>query len=199
MSTLVGQAAPSFRAKAVMPDNSIKEDLSLTDFRGRYVVLFFYPFDFSFVCPSELLALDHQLEQFAERECDVIGLSVDSHFTHLAWKKTSVEEGGIGAIKFPLVSDLTKEISIDYGVLSADGVALRATFLVDREGVVRHQVVNDPDIGRNTEDTLRTLDALKHIERTGEVCPANWEVGNGAIEATPAGVVRYLIDLEARS
>jgi peroxiredoxin (alkyl hydroperoxide reductase subunit C) len=192
------QEAPPFQAAAVMPDNSIREDFSLEELRGRYTVLFFYPFDFSFVCPTELLALDRHIEQFRERECEVVALSVDSHFTHLAWKKTPIEEGGIGPIRFPLVSDLTKQISRDYGVLSDEAVALRATFLIDREGVVRHQAVNDLDVGRKIEDTLRTLDALRLVERTGKVCPADWEEGEEAMEATPAGVVRHLIDFRVR-
>ncbi len=199
MSTLVMQQAPAFQAKAVMPDNSVRENFSLADLRGRYIVLFFYPFDFSFVCPSELLALDRRIERFHERECEVVGVSVDSHFTHLAWKKTSVENGGIGPVRFPLVADLTKQISRNYGVLSGETSALRATFLIDREGVVRHQVVNDPDVGRKIEDTLRTLDALRLVERTGKVCPADWEEGEEAMEATPAGVVRYLVDFQVRS
>jgi len=199
MSTLVMQQAPAFQAKAVMPDNSVRENFSLADLHGRYIVLFFYPFDFSFVCPSELLALDRRIEQFHERDCEVVGVSVDSHFTHLAWKKTSVENGGIGPVRFPLVADLTKQISRNYGVLSGETSALRATFLIDREGVVRHQVVNDPDVGRKIEDTLRTLDALRLVERTGKVCPADWEEGGEAMEATPAGVVRYLMDFQARS
>jgi peroxiredoxin (alkyl hydroperoxide reductase subunit C) len=199
MSTLVMQKAPSFQAAAVMSDNSIREDFSLAELRGRYTVLFFYPYDFSYVCPSELLALDSRIKQFDERECEVVGVSVDSHFTHLAWKKTAMEEGGIGSVRFPLVSDLTKQISRDYGVLSDEAVALRATFLIDREGVVRHQVVNDPDIGRKIEDTLRTLDALRLVERTGKVCPADWEEGGEAMEATPAAVIRYLMDFQIRS
>jgi len=199
MSTLVMRPAPAFRAKAVMPDNSVRDDFSLTDMQGRYVLLFFYPYDFSHVCPSELLALDLRSEDFRERGCEIVGVSVDSHFTHLAWKKAAVEDGGIGPIRFTLVADLTKQISRDYGVLSDESVALRATFLIDREGVVRHQSVNDPDIGRRVEDTLRTLDALKLVERTGKVCPADWEEGGEAMEATPAAVVRYLIDFQSRS
>jgi peroxiredoxin (alkyl hydroperoxide reductase subunit C) len=199
MSTLVMREAPAFRAKAVLPDNSISDDFSLADLRGRYIVLFFYPYDFSFVCPSELLALDGRIEQFHERECDVVGVSVDSHFTHLAWKKTPIEYGGIGPIRFTLVADLSKQISRDYGVLSDEAVALRATFLIDREGVVRHQAVNDPDIGRKIEDTLRVLDALRLVEATGKVCPADWEEGREAMEATPAGVVRYLMDFQVGS
>ena len=193
---LVKQRAPGFMALAVMPDNSFDEAFSLESMRGRYAVLFFYPFDFSFVCPSEILALDKQLEDFRDRDCDVVGVSVDSHYTHLAWKNTPVDEGGIGSIRFPLVSDITKQITREYGVLTDEAVALRATFLLDRDGIVRHQVVNDPDLGRNIDDTLRTLDALRHVEQTGQVCPANWKSGQRAMEATPAGVVRYLKDLD---
>jgi len=194
MSTLVTKQAPAFTAMAVMPDDSFREDFSLAELQGQYVVLLFYPSDFSFVCPSEILALDHRIGQFRERDCAVVGVSVDSHHTHLAWKRTPVDGGGIGPIQFPLVADLRKQISRDYGVLVGDAVALRATFVIDRLGVVRHQVVNDPDLGRNIEDTLRTLDALRHVETHGEVCPANWEAGRAAMQATPAGVVRYLKD-----
>lgn len=199
MSTLVSREAPAFQARAVLYDDSVREDFSLADLRGRYVVLFFYPFDFSVVCPSELLALDSRIEEFRERECEVIGVSVDSYYTHLAWKKTAVANGGIGPIRFTLVSDLTKQISRDYGVLSDGGFSLRATFLIDREGVVRHQTVNDTDVGRRIDDTLRTLDALRLVERTGKLCPADWEGGGEAVEAPPAGVVRYPIDFQIRS
>jgi peroxiredoxin (alkyl hydroperoxide reductase subunit C) len=177
-----------------MADNSVRDDFSLAELRGGYVVLLFYPFDFSHVCPSELLALDRRLDEFQARDCEVVGVSVDSHFTHLAWKKTPVEDGGIGLIRFPLVADLTKQISRDYGVLSGDAVSLRATFLVDRQGVVRHQAVNDLDIGRKIDETLRTLDALRHHERYGEACPADWEEGAEATEVPPAGVVRFVRD-----
>jgi len=192
MSVLVTKEAPPFIATAVMPDDALREDFSLADLRGRYVALVFYPVDFSVVCPTEMLALDHRIEKFHERDCEIVGISVDSHHTHRAWRRTPVDQGGIGSIRFPLVSDLTKQIARDYGVLVGNAVALRATFLIDREGVVRHQVVNDPDLGRNIEDTLRTLDALRHIETNGRMCPANWEEGRAAIEPTPAGVTRYL-------
>jgi len=142
------------------------------------VVLFFYPLDFTFVCPSEILAFDHRLEEFRKRDCEVIGVSVDSHFTHLAWKNTAVEDGGIGGIRFPLVADLSKRIARDYGILSGESVALRGTFLIDREGIVRHQV----------------LDALRHTEKSGEVCPANWEQGQEAMEPSSIGVKKYLQD-----
>ncbi|MHC4217602.1 MAG: redoxin domain-containing protein [Planctomycetota bacterium] len=198
MSVLVQQEAPSFTATAVMPDNAVIEGFSLGSYRGRYVVLFFYPHDFSAVCPSEILAFDHRLSEFRERHCDVIGISVDSHFSHLAWKRTAVDDGGIGPVRFPLVADLTKQIARDYGVLSADAVALRGTFLIDGEGIVRHQVVNDLGLGRNVGDVLRTLDALQHSERSGNVCPANWEKGQAAIETTPAGVKKFLQDFALR-
>ncbi|MHC5007493.1 MAG: redoxin domain-containing protein [Planctomycetota bacterium] len=192
MSVLVQHEAPSFTAPAVMPDNAIDESFSLGACRGRYVVLFFYPFDFSSVCPSEILAFDHRVEQFRQRGCEIIGVSVDSHFAHLAWKKTAVDDGGIGPVRFPLVADFSKQIARDYGVLTSDGTALRATFLIDGAGIVRHQVVNDIGLGRNVDDVLRTLDALQHSERSGDVCPANWEKGRAAIEPTPAGVRKYL-------
>jgi peroxiredoxin (alkyl hydroperoxide reductase subunit C) len=191
---LVMQHAPEFTATAVMPDDSFDESFSLNSLRGKYVVLFFYPLDFTFVCPSEILAFDKRLNEFYERECEVVGVSVDSHYTHLAWRKTPVDDGGIGSIKFPLVADITKQISRDYGVLIDDAVALRATFLLDKEGTVRHQVVNDLNLGRNIDETLRTLDALRHVEKTGQVCPANWESGRKAMDATPAGVAKYLKD-----
>ena len=194
MSVLVQKEAPSFTAAAIMPDNTIDESFTLQKYRGRYVVLFFYPLDFTFVCPSEILAFDHRLDEFRKRDCEVIGVSVDSHFTHLAWKKTPVEDGGIGAIRLPLVSDLTKQIAREYGILSGESVALRGTFLIDREGIVRHQVVNDLGLGRNIDDVLRTLDALQHTESSGNVCPANWEKGKEAMEPSAIGVKKYLKD-----
>ncbi len=194
MSALVGREGPSFTAPAVMPDDTLIEDFALADLRGRFVALVFYPLDFSIVCPTELLAIDHRIERFQERDCEVVAISVDSHFTHRAWKRTPPHEGGIGPIRFPLVSDLSKRISRSYGVLGNDTAALRATFLLDREGIVRHQVVNDPNVGRNIDDTLRTLDALRHLEAHGRMCPANWEEGNESIEGTPAGITRFLQD-----
>ena len=175
MNSLVLMPAPEFRATAVMPDNTIREDFSSGDFKGKYWVLFFYPFDFSFVCPTEILALNERLDEFHARDCEVVGISVDSHFSHLAWKKTPEDEGGIGPVRFPLVSDLTKSISRAYGVLVEEGVSLRATFLMDRKGIVRHVTVNDLDLGRNVQEILRTLDAARHIDETGELCPANWD------------------------
>jgi peroxiredoxin (alkyl hydroperoxide reductase subunit C) len=194
MSVLVQKKAPTFTATAIMPDDSINESFSLEDHRGRYVALFFYPMDFSFVCPSEILAFNRRLDDFHERDCEVIAVSIDSHYTHLAWKNTPVANGGIGAVAFPLVSDLTRQIAEDFGILSDEGVALRATFLIDRDGTVRHQVVNDQELGRNIDDLLRTLDALQHSESSGDVCPANWKRGKDSMKPTPAGVKKYLKD-----
>ncbi len=196
MRTLVGRAAPGFTATAVMPDNSIREDLSLEEYAGRYVVMFFYPEDFTVVCPSEILAFDHKLDDFSERECEVLGISVDPEARHAHWKNTPVDEGGIGSVRFPLLSDESRKITRAYGVLSDDGRALRATFLLDREAVVRHVVINDMSLGRSVHDTLRTLDAVRHIDRTGELCPANWERGRPAMKATPAGVKKFLRDFD---
>lgn len=174
MSGLLNKPAPGFTAQTILPDNTLQEDFSLEASVGKYRVLFLYPLDFSSVCPTELLALDQRLEEFRERECEVIGISVDSHHTHLAWKKTPVEDGGIGPIGFPLVSDLTKQISRAYHVLLDEAASLRATFILDPRGVIRHATINGPDLGRNVAETLRTLDALRHIDRTGQLCPANW-------------------------
>ena len=191
MCTLVTKEAPDFTAKAVMPDNSFA-DLKLSSYRGKYVVLFFYPLDFTFVCPSEIIAFDAALAKFEKKNAQVLGVSVDSHFTHLAWKNTPRKEGGIGPIKYPLVSDLTKQIARDYGVLLEGGVALRGLFLIDKEGVVRHALVNDLPIGRSVEEALRVLDALQFHEEHGDVCPANWHAGEEAMKPTAEGVATYL-------
>lgn len=175
MTLLPQQPAPQFKAPAVMPDDTIKEELSLSDSDGKYRILFFYPFDFSFVCPTELLALNESVDAFRERECEIVGISTDSQFSHLAWKRMSKEEGGIGPLSFPLVSDLKRKISRDYGVLAGDSVAFRATFLIDRSGMVRHLSVNDMDTGRNIDEILRTLDAVRRFDETGKFCPANWD------------------------
>jgi len=191
MCTLVTKEAPDFRAQAVMPDNSFHE-LSLASYRGRYVLLFFYPLDFTFVCPSEILAFDKKLVEFRKRECEVLGVSVDSHFTHLAWKNTPLNSGGIGNVQYPLVSDLNKGISRAYGVLLDEGIALRGLFLIDRDGVVRHQLVNDLPLGRSVDEAVRILDALQFHEAHGEVCPANWRPGEEAMIPTAEGVSSYL-------
>jgi len=191
METLVTKEAPDFTAKAVMPDNSISE-LTLSSYRGKYVVLFFYPLDFTFVCPSEIIAFDKELAKFKERNAEVIGVSVDSEYSHYAWKNTPRNLGGIGQIKYPLVADITKAISRDYGVLIDESVALRGLFLIDREGIVRHALINDLSLGRSVDEALRMLDALKYTEEHGEVCPANWHQGEEAMQPTAEGVADYL-------
>ncbi len=192
MSTLVTKQAPDFTATAVMADNSMKEDFKLSDYRGKYVILFFYPLDFTFVCPSEIIAFDKALAKFQEKNCEVIGVSIDSQFTHWAWKNTPVDKGGIGNIQYPLVADLDKSISRQYGVLLDAGIALRGTFLIDKEGVVRHAVVNDLPLGRSIDEALRMLDALQFHEEHGDVCPANWKEGEEAMKPTAEGVADYL-------
>ena len=191
MCTLVTKEAPDFTAQAVMPDNSFAE-LKLSSYRGKYVVLFFYPLDFTFVCPSEIIAFDAALAKFEKKNAQVIGVSVDSHFTHLAWKCTPRNQGGIGPIKYPLVADLTKQIARDYGVLLDGGMALRGLFLIDKAGVVRHALINDLPIGRSVDEALRVLDALQFHEQHGDVCPANWHAGEEAMKPTAAGVASYL-------
>jgi len=191
MSVLVTKVAPDFTAQAVMPDNQIKE-LTLSSYRGKYVVLFFYPLDFTFVCPSEILAFNKAEKIFEKKGAVILGVSVDSQFSHYAWRHTPLTKGGIGEISFPLIADLDKKISRDYDVLLNDSVALRGLFLIDQKGIVRHQLVNDLPIGRNVEEALRTLDALKFHEEHGDVCPANWKEGEAAMTPTAAGVASYL-------
>lgn len=190
---LVGKKAPDFVASAVLGDNTIVDNFKLSEqIKGKYALLFFYPLDFTFVCPSEILAFDHRLAAFKEKNVEVIGVSVDSHFTHLAWKNTPVEKGGLGKVGFPLVADLTKSIAKDYDVLTGDAIALRGTFLIDKEGVVRHQVVNDLPLGRNIDEAIRMVDALQFFEKHGEVCPAGWNKGKAGMKASPDGVADYL-------
>jgi peroxiredoxin (alkyl hydroperoxide reductase subunit C) len=175
-----------------MADNNIEPRFSLSSLRGKYVILFFYPLDFTFVCPTEILAFDEKLDEIKSRNAEVIGVSVDSAYTHLAWKKTPIDKGGIGPIRYPLVSDLKKGISRDYGVLMEDGVALRGLFLIDREGVIRHAVLNDLPLGRSVAEAMRMLDALRFFEEKGRLCPANWEKGNEGMEGSASGVIDYL-------
>jgi peroxiredoxin (alkyl hydroperoxide reductase subunit C) len=191
MSFLVTKPAPDFKAQAVMPDNSFA-DLRLSDYRGRYVILFFYPLDFTFVCPSEIIAFNKALPRFQQKGAEIIGVSVDSHFTHWAWKNTEPKQGGIGQIDYPLVADLSKSIARDYGVLVNDTVALRGLFLIDKEGLIRHAVINDLPLGRNVDEALRMLDALQFTEKYGDVCPANWHAGDEAMKPTSDGVAEYL-------
>ena len=196
MSTLVCQDAPAFTATAVMPDGSFKEDFSLADYRGKYVVLFFYPLDFTFVCPSEIIAHDKRAKTLKEKGVEIIGVSIDSQFSHHAWRETPVEKGGIGPIRFPLVADVKHEITQAYGIEHPDGVALRASFLIDKSGVVQHQVVNNLPLGRNIDEMIRLVDALQFTEEHGEVCPAQWQQGKTAMDASPQGVARYLAEYQ---
>ena len=193
MSVLVGKTAPDFTAAAVMADNQVNDKFNLHTFlKGKIGVLFFYPLDFTFVCPSEIIAFNHRLKEFQARGAEVIGVSVDSHFSHIAWKNTAINDGGIGQVQFPLVADLTKKIARDYDVLVNDAVALRGTFLIDQQGVVRHQVVNDLPLGRNIDEAIRMVDALKFFQEHGEVCPAGWSKGQDGMKADAKGVAAYL-------
>ena len=191
MSVLVAKEAPDFKAQAVMPDNSFKE-ISLSDYRGKYVVLFFYPLDFTFVCPSEIIAFDKRLAEFKSRNVEVIGVSIDSHFSHLAWKKTEINNGGIGNVQYPLIADIDKSVTDAYDLRTGPGIALRGSFLIDRQGVVQHQVVNNLPLGRNIDEMLRTIDALQFTEEHGEVCPAGWQKGKAGMKGSTEGVAEYL-------
>lgn len=195
---LVGQPAPDFTASAVLPNNEIDDAFNLKSYlAGSYGLVFFYPLDFTFVCPSEILAHDHRLASFAEKKVKVIGVSIDSAFTHLAWKNTSVDKGGLGNVQFPLVADLTKSIARSYGVLINDAVALRGTFLIDRAGIVQSQHVNNLPLGRNVDEALRLVDALQFHEEHGEVCPAGWQKGKAGMKASTKGVAEYLAEHSA--
>lgn len=185
MSVLVAQPAPDFKAQAVMPDGSIQE-VSLADYKGKYVVLFFYPLDFTFVCPTEIIAFSERAGEFEELGVQILGASVDSQFSHLAWRNTPRAKGGLGDIKYPLLADLNKEIGSAYDVLLPGGICLRGLFLIDKKGVVRHQIVNDLPLGRSVDEALRTVKALQFVEEHGEVCPANWQEGARTIKPTPA-------------
>ncbi|OIO73974.1 MAG: alkyl hydroperoxide reductase [Gallionellaceae bacterium CG1_02_56_997] len=195
MAVLVGKAAPDFTACAVMGNNEINESFNLKSYiAGKAAVVFFYPLDFTFVCPSELIAFDHRLSEFKSRNVEVIGVSIDSQFTHLAWKNTPVNKGGIGQVGYPLVADIKHEICQAYDVEAAGGVAFRGSFLIDAAGTVRHQVVNDLPLGRNIDEMLRMVDALQFHEAHGEVCPAGWSKGKAGMNASTAGVAQYLAD-----
>ena len=206
---LVTKSAPDFKAQAVMPDNSFKE-VSLSDYKGKKVVLFFYPLDFTFVWPSELIAFDKRLEEFKKRNTQVLGCSIDSHFSHLRWKETPIEKGGIGNINYPLIADIDKSISRKYDVLLGTtsatvmtddseeettiggGVALRGSFLIDEDGNVRHEIKNDLPLGRNIDEMLRLIDALDHHNKHGEVCPAGWAKGKTGMKPSDDGMRTYL-------
>ncbi len=193
MSVLVSQQAPDFTAAAVLADGSIKADFKLSDYKGEYIVLFFYPLDFTFVCPTELIAFSKRIKEFESRGVQVIGCSIDSQFSHVAWRNTPVDDGGIGAVAYPLVADVKHEICRAYDVEFGDaGVAFRGSFLIDKGGIVRHQVVNDLPLGRNVDEMLRMVDALQFTEKYGEVCPAGWNKGDTGMKPNAAGVASYL-------
>ncbi|MEI7612700.1 MAG: peroxiredoxin [Betaproteobacteria bacterium] len=193
MAVLVGKPAPDFTANAVMGDNTIRSFTLSQEIKGKHAVIFFYPLDFTFVCPSELIAFDHRLAYFKKLGVEVIGISIDSQFTHLAWKNTPVNNGGIGQVQYPLIADIKHEICRAYDVeFGAAGVAFRGSFLIDKNGVVRHQVVNDLPLGRNVDEMLRMVDALQFTEEHGEVCPAGWNKGKAGMKASTAGVAEYL-------
>jgi peroxiredoxin (alkyl hydroperoxide reductase subunit C) len=190
---LVTKKAPDFTAPAVLGDGSLVDEFNLYEnFGEKGTVLFFYPLDFTFVCPSELIAFDHRLEEFKKRGINVIGCSVDSQYSHFAWRETPVEKGGIGRVKYPLVADLTKQIARDFDVLLDDAVALRGSFLIDKDGTVRHAVINDLPLGRNIDEMLRMVDAMLFTNEHGEVCPAGWSEGQEGMKADPDGVAEYL-------
>ena len=190
MSVLVQQPAPEFKAQAVMPNNEFKQ-ISLSDYKGKYVLLFFWPLDFTFVCPTEIIAFSDRNEDFAKLGVQIIGCSIDSHFTHLAWRNTPRNDGGLGQIAYPMVADLSKEIARAYDVLLPGGIALRGLFLIDKAGVVRHQLVNDLPLGRSVDEALRMVKALQYFEANGEVCPANWKEGSRTIKANPADSKKF--------
>ncbi len=206
---LVTKSAPDFKATAIMPNNSFKE-ISLSDYKGKKVVLFFYPLDFTFVCPTEILAFNHRLDEFKKRGVEVLGCSIDSQYSHWAWENTDVNNGGIGDIQYPIIADLDKSIARSYDVLVGSepvtvltekgeydtsiggAVALRGSFLIDEEGVIRHAVINDLPLGRNIDEMLRMVDALSFHQKHGEVCPAGWEEGKDGMKDTSEGVASYL-------
>jgi alkyl hydroperoxide reductase subunit AhpC len=190
MSALVAKPAPNFTAQAVMPDGSFKE-IKLSDYKGKYVILFFYPLDFTFVCPTEIIAFSNSMDEFKKRNTEVLGVSIDSHFSHLAWRNTDRKNGGLGDIDYPLVADLNKKITYDYGVMHEAGIAFRGLFLIDKEGVVQHQLINNLPLGRNIDEALRMVDALQFHENNGEVCPANWKNGEDGMKPDPSGSKTY--------
>ena len=190
---LVTKEAPDFTATAVMPNNSINDNFNLYENLGENgAVLFFYPLDFTFVCPTEIITFNKKLDEFKKRGVNVIGVSIDSQFSHLAWKNTEINNGGIGQVQFPLVADLDKSISKAYDVLLNESVALRASFLIDSDKIIRHAVINDLPLGRNIDEMLRMVDAVNFTNKHGEVCPAGWQEGEEAMKPNPEGVAEYL-------
>ena len=206
MSILVGKKAPMFQTQAVLPGGEVVSNFNFeTAVEGKYAVLFFYPMDFTFVCPSEILAMARRTQHLREVGCEVVGVSVDSHWTHNAWRNTAVDQGGIGAIPFVLAADMTRKISESYGIMAdgpdsyyPSGVSMRATFVLDRSGIIRHQVINDEPIGRNMDDLVRVVEALQFFEENGQVCPAGWNKGDAGMRNTPEGVANYLSEHSER-
>ena len=196
MSVLVGRKAPEFTAAAVLGNGDIIGDFRLDKaLKDKYGLVFFYPLDFTFVCPSELIALHHRIDDFKKRGVEVIGVSIDSHYTHNAWRNTPIEKGGIGPVNYTLVADMNHDICRSYGIEHPQAsVALRAAFIIDKQGIVRAQIVNDLPLGRNIDDIVRLVDALQFHEEHGDVCPANWQKGKAGMKASPAGVATYLKD-----
>ena len=200
MSILVGRKAPDFSTQAVLGSGEIVEDFKLSNaLSGKYGVVFFYPLDFTFVCPSEIIAMDHRAAKLGELGCEIVGVSIDSHFTHNAWRNTPVDQGGIGQLSYTLAADMDHSIAQAYGIQSDGGdsyypagVAARATFVIDQNGIVRHQVVNDEPLGRNMDEVVRIVEALQFFENHGQVCPAGWQKGKAGMTNTPAGVASYL-------
>ena len=190
MTVQVQQKAPDFTAKAVVGKEF--KDVTLSSYKGKYVLLFFYPLDFTFVCPTEIIAFSDRAKDFEQRHCQILGVSIDSQYTHLAWINTARKDGGLGNLNYPLVADLNKSIARSYGVLLENaGIALRGLFLIDKEGVVRHITVNDLPLGRSVDEALRVLDALQYFEKNGEVCPANWKPGAATMKPDPQGSKAY--------
>ena len=194
MSILVNKQAPDFDAPAVLGDGSIVDSFKFSSLRGKYVVLFFWPLDFTFVCPSEIIAHNNRMDKFRELGVEVVGVSIDSQFTHYAWRSTPVEQGGIGPVEFAMVADVKHEITRAYGIEHDEGVALRASFLIDQQGVVQHQVVNNLPLGREVDEMIRLVEALQFTEQHGEVCPAGWRKGQKGMKADAKGVADYLAE-----
>lgn len=196
MSVLVGRAAPDFTSAAVLGNGEIVGNFSLSaHLKGKYGLVFFYPLDFTFVCPSELIALDHRFDEFQKRHVEVMAVSIDSQFTHNAWRNTPIEEGGIGKVRYTMVADVKHTICQAYGVEHPDaGVAFRGAFIIDKKGIVRAQIVNDLPIGREIGELIRLVDAVQFNDEHGEVCPAGWKRGDSGMKASPKGVAEYLCE-----
>jgi peroxiredoxin (alkyl hydroperoxide reductase subunit C) len=190
MSAFVSASAPDFSGEAYL--NGEFKKISLSDFKGKKVVLFFYPLDFTFVCPTEIVAFTDKIEEFRKRNTEVVGVSVDSKFTHKAWAETERKDGGIKGVNYPLLSDINKKVAADYGVLLPDGIALRGLFIINKDGILKHATINHLDLGRNVEEVLRLLDAVDFSEQHGEVCPANWKKGEKAMKPTAESLKQYM-------